>query len=107
MSADFTLTNRGTADARAIRLRLTLDGALDHSDLLNRPRSERQVFVDVDQVVAGKSRRFRLEVRPVSRGETVSTAEVILNGNRVDRRMFRLVADDASDRLPPSGNTIR
>lgn len=103
----FTLTNRGTADARAIRLRLTLDGALDHSDLLNRPRSERQVFVDVDQVVAGKSRRFRLEVRPVSRGETVSTAEVILNGNRVDRRMFRLVADDASDRLPPSGNTIR
>lgn len=103
----FTLTNRGNADAQAIRLRLTLDGALDHSDLLNRPRSERQVFVDVDQVAAGKSRRFRLEVRPISRGETISTADVILNGNRVDRRMFRLVADDASDRLPGSGSTIR
>ncbi len=103
----FTLSNQGTAEARFIRLRLTLDNALDHSDLLNRPRSDRQVFVDVDRVAAGQSRRFRLEVRPTLGGEASSMAEVLLNGSRVDRKMFRLVANESSDPVRPSESLIR
>ncbi len=104
----FTLSNKGTADATSIRLRLTLDNALDHSDLLNLPPTERQVFVDVDRVAIGQSRRFRLEVRPKSQGETLSTAEVIFDGTRVDRKMFRLVASEgANPRLPGDSSVIR
>ena len=103
----FTLSNEGTSAASSIRLRLTLDNALDHSDLLNRPATERQVFVDVDRVAVGQSRRFRLEVRPNFRGETLSTAEVILDGNRVDRKTFRLVARDTVDPRVRPESTIR
>lgn len=103
----FTLTNTGTADASSIRLRLTLDSALDHADLINRPVTERQVYVDVDRVAMGQSRRFRLEVRPTLRGETLSTAEVIYDGERVDRQTFRLVARETVDPRVRPENVIR
>lgn len=86
----FTLTNQGTADARSIELRLTLDDTLDHFDLLNNPEAGRVVFVDVDRVAVGQTRRFRLEVRPRSPGVARSLAELSLGGTRLDRRTFRL-----------------
>lgn len=103
----FTLSNQGTADATAVKLRLTLDSALDHSDLLERPSTERQVFVDVDRVSMGQVRRFRLEVRPKSRGESLSTAEVVLGGSRVERQTFRLVALESTQPRRPPESVIR
>jgi hypothetical protein len=93
----FTLANLGNADANSVRLSLTLDSGLDHSDLLNRPASERRVYVEVPNVAAGQTRRFRLEVRPTLGGETLSTAEVLVGDSRVDRRTFRLFARDIGD----------
>ncbi len=103
----FALTNSGTADAEAVRLRLVLDESLDQPDLLRLPVADRVVFVDVDKVAVGQTRRFRLEVRPNASGETLSTAEVLLEGSRVDRRTFRLVARDADESRPRPENVIR
>ncbi len=103
----FALTNSGTADADAVRLRLVLDESLDQPDLLRLPVADRVVFVDVDKVAVGQTRRFRLEVRPNASGETLSTAEVLLEGSRVDRRTFRLVARDADESRPRPENVIR
>jgi hypothetical protein len=103
----FSLTNNGTADADAVRLRLILDESLDQPDLLRLPVEDRVVFVDVDKVAVGQTRRFRLEVRPNSSGETLSTAEVLLEGSRVDRRTFRLVARDTDESRPRPENVIR
>ncbi|MFO1000271.1 MAG: hypothetical protein U0936_08030 [Planctomycetaceae bacterium] len=103
----FALTNSGTADAEAVRLRLILDESLDQPDLLRLPVEDRVVFVDVDRVAVGQTRRFRLEVRPNSSGETLSTAEVLLEGARVDRRTFRLVARDLDESRPRPENVIR
>jgi hypothetical protein len=103
----FALTNSGTADAVAVKLRLILDDSLDQPDLLRLPVKDRVVFVDVPRVAAGETRRFRLEVRPNSSGETLSTAEVLLDGARVDRRTFRLVARSVDESRPRPENVIR
>jgi hypothetical protein len=103
----FALTNSGTADAEAVRLRLILDESLDQPDLLRLPVEDRVVFVDVDRVAVGQTRRFRLEVRPNASGDTLSTAEVLLEGARVDRRTFRLVARDVDESRPRPESTIR
>jgi len=96
----FTLSNRGTAEALDVKLRLTLDQALDHSELINRPTPERQVFVTVARLGAGESKRFRLEVRPNTSAETISTAEVLYAGAQVDLQTFRLAAREKSSPRP-------
>jgi hypothetical protein len=92
----FTLSNNGTAEAVDVKLRLTLDEALDHSELINRPTQERQVFVNVARLAAGESKRFRLEVRPNAKAETLSTAEVLYAGAQVDLQTFRLATREKS-----------
>lgn len=103
----FTLSNEGTADAVAVKLRLTLDAALDHSELLERPTRDRQVFVSIPRLGAGESKRFRLEVRPNVKADTVSTAEILYDGAQIDLKTFRLVIRENRNPQPEPGSAFQ
>lgn len=95
----FSLSNVGDAPARNIRLRLTLDETLDHEQLLSIPirertASDRQVFVPVNLIEAGETQRFRLEVQPTASGMSLSVADVLLDGESIGRKSFRLAAQN-------------
>jgi hypothetical protein len=99
----FSLTNAGTASATNVRLRLTLDDNLEHSDLAASRRSlrdpaDRQVYVEVNRIDAGQTRRFRLAVQPTTAGRTLSTAEVLMDGQSIGRRSFLLAAENSVPR---------
>lgn len=92
----FNVVNVGEASATNLKLRLTLDDSLDHADLLDRP-NDRQVYVSVKRIEPGESRSFRLEVRPMQPGNSISTAEVLYDGSQIGLEEFRLTAlEDAS-----------
>ncbi|MEN9556760.1 MAG: hypothetical protein RLZZ232_3046 [Planctomycetota bacterium] len=94
----FNVTNTGDLSASDLKLRLTLDDSLDHADLLDRP-NDRQVYVSVKRLEPGESRSFRLEVRPMQPGNSISTAEVLSEGSQIGLEEFRLTA-----REPAAGN---
>lgn len=87
----FNVTNTGDLSASDLKLRLTLDDSLDHADLLDRP-NDRQVYVSVKRLEPGESRSFRLEVRPMQPGNSISTAEVLSEGSQIGLEEFRLTA---------------
>jgi len=87
----FNVVNVGAASVTNLKLRLTLDDSLDHADLLDRP-NERQVYVSVKRIEPGESRSFRLEVRPMQPGNSISTAEVLYEGSQIGLEEFRLTA---------------
>ena len=92
----FNVVNAGDATATNLKLRLTLDDSLDHADLMDRP-NDRQVYVSVKRIEPGESRSFRLEVRPMQPGNSISTAEVLYDGSQIELEEFRLTAlEDAS-----------
>ena len=92
----FTIANEGTAAAENVTLRLTLDEGLDHKELAA-ASGPRMVSVYVPAIRAGESRDFRLEVRPNTTGELLSTAELLFEDAQIDLATLRLVVRDAEN----------
>ena len=90
----FTIANEGTVAAEGVTLRLTLDEGLDHKELVAES-SLRTVSVYAPAIRAGESRDFRLEVRPNTSGELLSTADLLFDDAQIDLATLRLVARDA------------
>lgn len=89
----FEVSNRGTAAATDVVVRLILDKSLDQPNLLENPRADHNVFARLARVEPNETRRVRLEVRPRTDGVTSSTAELIYQEERLDSKRFRLTVD--------------
>ena len=92
----FRLENTGDAPAENLRILLNLDQALEHAELADQS-SERTVEVSLQNLRAGESRLFRLEVRPVAAGNTRSTAELLVNDEQVDLQVFRIGVSEPAE----------
>ena len=92
----FTIVNEGKATAEGVTLRLTLDQGLDHKELVAESKL-RTVSVYAPAIKPGASRDFRLEVRPNTAGELLSTAELLFDDAQIDLATLRLVAREADD----------
>jgi hypothetical protein len=90
----FRITNIGNASAEGVKLRLVLDGLLDHHALQNDDLL-RQVDAPIATINPSNHLDFELVVRPLRAGEMESSAELMFDDQQLALQRFRFVARNA------------
>ena len=90
----FRITNIGDRSADGVRLRLVLDDVLGHHALTD-DELIRELDAPISRILPGDTLDFELAVRPRRTGESVSTAELLFEGQQLSLQTFRLTTQAA------------